>query len=202
MQDFSLDSVVDSLAEDILSVSDRGRSAIFGASGEAMLVLLGEVERRTSQQWTFPKARLALDVIFRFVTGLSGPDEYPDLRRDLLRSGPHGHDLDSPWSTYAQDVITCIDAALVASSVSGEEEFQPNWIQFALEPLVVSLAARGYDVEFEPVPPGGSPLQAELDVAVEFLRSALQSVSSAGHIGESEYRSMIRNAKVLVPPFR
>jgi hypothetical protein len=122
------------------------------------------------------------------------------LRRSLFRSGPHGNDLDSPWSTYAQDAITCIDAALAACSTSGGEEFQSNWIQFALEPLVVSLAIRGYDVEFDPVAPGGSPLQVELDEAVDFLRRALQIMSGASLVEESDYRLLIRSARVLIPP--
>ena len=134
------------------------------------------------------------------MTGAFGAAERIDLRQSLLQSGPYGNELDSPWSTYAQDAITCIDAALVASSVSDEEEFRPEWIQFALEPLVVSLAARGYDVDFDPVPPGGNPLQLELDAAIWFLRSAVSSMSRIGLLAESDYRLLIRDAEVIVRP--
>lgn len=200
MANFDLDAAIDGLMEDVSSLSDHGRAAVFGACGEAMLPLLGEVERRTAQRWTFPEARPALDIVFGFVTNGSGPSEHPDLRSALARSAPHGNDLDSPWSTYAQDAITCIDAALVASSGNGGD-FRPQWIQFSLEPLVVSLAARGYDVEIDPVPPGESSSQMEVDAAVDFLRDAIDRVSGSDAISVAEYRLLIRDARVLVPPF-
>ena len=198
MANFDLDAVVYALADAISSVSSLGRSAVFGACGEAMLPLLEEVERLTLRRWTFPEARPALDVVFDFVTGNIESAERADLRGSLMRSGPHGNELDSPWSTYAQDAITCIDAALVAAS-GDVEEFQPKWIQFALEPLVVSLAARGYDVDFEPVPPGGNSLQMELDAAVDFLRSALAWAKRVRSCNAAEYQNLIRSARVLVP---
>ncbi|NBE81699.1 hypothetical protein [Micromonospora rubida] len=126
--------------------------------------------------------------------------DYGDLRDRLLASGPNGHELDSPWSTYAQDALTCIDAALVASSLSAEE-FRDVWIEFAVEPMVASLNARGYDVWHEPVPAGGSPLQVELDNVVEFLTEAAVRLSRSDEVTSSDYAELIREAAVIRPPF-
>lgn len=199
MTDFDLDSTIESLSNSISHLSMRAKAALFGVCGEVLSPLLDEVERRTSSKWTFPDARSALDAVASFATGRAEQSDHQELRQRLFASGPHGHELDSPWSTYAQDAITCIDAALVASSTSGDQDFRPMWIQFALEPLVASLDARGYDVEYSPVSIGGNPLQMELDLAVDFLRSAISKLSGSTAITTLDYSQLTREAQVIVP---
>jgi hypothetical protein len=199
MDNFDFDSTVAALAAMVMALSDRCKAAVFGACGEATLVLLAEVEERSSRRWTFPGARPALDVVADFVTGGAKLAESAHLTDLLFQSLPNGHELDAPWSTYAQDAVACIHAGLIVASASSEERFRPEAIQYALEPLVASLAVRGYDVDIEPLPRGGSPLQRELDGAVDFLYDALTNLADRESLSLSMYKSLIRQANVLIP---
>lgn len=176
----------------------RSTATLFGACAEALVPLLDEVERRTSGKWTFPAAQVALDLVSGFVEGGSSQGDHRELRQRLLAAGPNGHELDSPWSTYAQDALTCVDAALVAASTLGERDFKPIWIQYVINPLVVSLDVQGYDVESSPGPAGGNELQVQLDRAVTFLHSAAARLSLQ-EIDLVTYRELVEEAEVIRP---
>jgi hypothetical protein len=116
-----LDSISATLAESVSVVSFRGKAALFAACGDALAPLLHEVELRTVGRWLFPDVSEALDISEKYAVGTIVEGDYRHLRERLIASAPNGHELDSPWSTYAQDVLICLDAALVASSVSASE---------------------------------------------------------------------------------
>ncbi|GGO01694.1 hypothetical protein [Micromonospora parathelypteridis] len=198
MANFDLGSTVQELTFAVEPLSLRLKSALFGACAEALMPLLNEVERRTSAKWTFPDARVALDLIPGFVEGGSAQGDHLQLRQRLLDSGPNGHELDSPWSSYAQDALTCVDAALVAASTLGGRDFKPIWIQYVINPMVVSLDVQGYDVEFSPVPRGGSELQVQLDRVIEFLHSTAARIS-VEPMNREAYGELIEEAAVIRP---
>ncbi|MFG1938763.1 hypothetical protein [Micromonospora tulbaghiae] len=198
-QIFDIDSTVRELAVAVESLSARAKAALFGACGEALQPILAEVSRRTLGRWVFEDAQVALDRIRGFVDGSQAPGDYAALRQRLLESGPNGHELDSPWSTYAQDVLTCIDAAVVAASVRYESDFKSVWVQSVINPMVVSLDVRGYDAEFEPVPVGSTELQAELDRAVSFVFSVVADLSDGESVSRDVYEGLVQRAVVLRP---
>jgi hypothetical protein len=201
MSVFSLNSTVDGLVEAVNPLSMRPRAALFGACGTVLLPLLEHVERMTAQKWSFPSAREALTIVADYATGMAAEGDYADLRRLLFASGPNGHELDSPWSTYAQDALTCIDAGLVASSVTGQRDFRASWIFSALEPMVTSLNDRGYDVEFDAVEIGSTDLQREIDSAVAFLFSAVTDLLNTQEVSPVVYAQLIEEAFVIAPSF-
>jgi hypothetical protein len=197
---FDLDSAIGDLVSATSPLSVQTKAALFGACGTALLPLLGEVERVTSGRWSFPAAHASLIKIAEFAVGAASAGDHAEARRLLLESGPHGHELDSPWSTYAQDVLICIDAGLVASSVAGQSQFKSEWVYSALEPMVTSLSDRGYDVEFDPVDPGSTDLQREMDAAVGFLSDAIVDLSHFKSISSAKYVELAEGARVLLPP--
>jgi len=197
---FDLDSAVDSLVEAVSPLSMRAKAALFGACGTALLPLLDQLERATAGRWSFPAAREAVDLIANFATGTIPEGSYEVTRRFLLESGPNGHELDSPWSTYAQDALTCIDAGLVAASVGGRHEFRPAWIFSALEPMVASLNDRGYDVEFDAVETGSTDLQREIDIAINFLSASTTRLARLEEVSPVAYARLVDEALAIVPP--
>ena len=198
---FDLDTSVDDLMDVLAPLSMRSKAALFGACGTAMLPALDELERVTAGKWSFRSAREALAPISEFATGSAPESEFTELRRRILESGPNGHELDSPWSTYAQDALTCIDAGLVAASVGGQQEFRTAWVFSAMEPMVASLNERGYDVEFDPVETGSTDLQREMDATVDFLSSAIARLSGLSEVSSAVYVQLIDGARAIVPPF-
>jgi uncharacterized protein YjaG (DUF416 family) len=54
------------------------------------------------------------------------------LRR-LEALTPSGERFDSPDSTYAQDVVVCVDAAV--RSLISQEVLDGNWVEYAVEPV-------------------------------------------------------------------
>ncbi|MEU7943083.1 hypothetical protein AB0C50_00205 [Micromonospora taraxaci] len=198
MADFDLDSTIEELALSVESLPMRSKATLFGACAEALVPLLDEVERRTSGKWTFPAVRIALDLVSGFIEGGPAQGDHRELRQRILAAGPNGHELDSPWSTYAQDALTCVDAALVAASTLGDRDFKPIWIQYVINPMVVSLDVQGYDVEFSPGPIGGNELQMQLDRAITFLHSAAARLSLQ-EIDFVTYSELVENAEVIRP---
>ncbi|MGK5442002.1 hypothetical protein ACSNN7_09280 [Micromonospora sp. URMC 105] len=198
MANFDLDSTIQHLALSLEPLSSRARSALFGACAEALAPLLDDVEQRTSAKWSFPDVRIALDLVRDHVVGGAPQGDHTELRQRLLDSVPNGHELDSPWSTYAQDALICVDAAVVAASVA-DGDFKPIWIQYAIEPMVVSLDVQGYDVEFAPVPVGGNELQAQLDRAVEFLQAATSRLVDPLTVDRSSYAALVKEASIIRP---
>ena len=43
--------------------------------------------------------------------------------------------VEAPQSTFAQDVVICIDAAVRAATTT--ENVKPAWVQYALEPITM-----------------------------------------------------------------
>jgi hypothetical protein len=197
---FDLDSAVDGLVEAVSPLSMRAKAALFGSCGTALLPLLDHVERATAGKWSFPAARAAAGLIADFATGTIPEDSYEETRQILLESGPNGHELDSPWSTYAQDALVCVDAGLVAASVNGRDEFKPAWIFSAVEPTVASLNYRGYDVEFDAVDIGSTDRQREMDAAVDFLSAAIVRLARLDEVSSVAYAQLVNEAQAIVPP--
>jgi hypothetical protein len=57
----------------------------------------------------------------------------------IASATPHGDDFDAPDSTFAQDAAICVDAALRAAF---GQQLNPQWIEYALEPMTAALAVR------------------------------------------------------------
>jgi hypothetical protein len=182
------------LVDSLSAVTFRGKAALFGACGSALRPLLDEVERYTAGRWTFPDVTTALGVARDFATGVADEDEYDDLRRLLIEAAPHGHDLDAPWSTYAQAVLICVDAAVVASSRSAASEFKPSWIQYALEPLVSAEFAGAMNGSGRE---GHS--RSPLTIAVDYLQGAVARLVGSGPLSSDEYAQLAEDALVIRP---
>ncbi|MFD6562640.1 hypothetical protein [Micromonospora profundi] len=198
MANFDLDSTIQELARSVEELPIRSKAALFGACAEVLVPLLDEVERRTSSKWTFSATRIALDLVPPFIEGGSAQGDHLELRKRILAAGPNGHEHDSPWSSYAQDALTCADAALVAASTLGDLDFKPIWIQYVINPMVVSLDVQGYDVEFSPGPVGGNELQVQLDRVIAFLHSATARLSLQA-VDRVTYRDLVEEAEIIRP---
>jgi hypothetical protein len=149
-------------------LSLRGKATLFGVCGYALLPMLREVEERFMRRWTFPDAERALLVSKEFAVGEVPAQDNRELRDRILESVPNGHDLDSPWSTYAIDASVCIDAAIVAASADLQALFRPSWLYYVLEPLAVTLSPNSYELA-----PALLSKGSRLSVAVDFLGKSI-----------------------------
>lgn len=194
MNEFDLSQFTQPLEGQLTELSFRCKAALFGVCGYALLPTLRLIEERFMHRWTFPDAERALLMSRAFSVGASPVCDCNALRDRILRSVPNGHDLDSPWSTYAIDASVCIDAALVASSVDLHCQFMPSWLYYVLEPLAVALSPSGYGLAPELLAAGG-----RLAVAVDFLADAISELSGIDKVTDKQYETLLRSAAVISP---
>jgi hypothetical protein len=158
------------------------------------------VEELSGQRWVFPSVEPALRLIEEFAIGLTGAADHSGIRAALAAEIPHGDDLDSPWSTYAQDALICVDAGLAAASISDHP--MPIWIQYGLEPLSTSLQLRDEDLvrsrgeEYWRREVVSDPDMAK---AIAFLRRVTGELSERADVSLSEYHRIATEASVLRP---
>lgn len=109
--------------------------------------------------------RQELDGIWSALGGVSaGPDAESLARLDLI--SPDGEIFDSPDSTYAQDVVICVDASIRA--LLANEKLKGEWSEFAVEPVCTMACERitGYlSVEGEERAQVETQIVKDLDVA-------------------------------------
>jgi uncharacterized protein YjaG (DUF416 family) len=112
-----------------------------------------------------PLLRQELDGIWSALGGGStGPNAESLARLDLI--SPDGEVFDSPDSTYAQDVVICVDASVRA--LLANEELKGEWSWFAVEPVDTMACERitGYlSVEGEERTRVETQIVKDLDVA-------------------------------------
>jgi hypothetical protein len=195
-----MDFEIRGLSNSIDRVESRGKAAIFGACGRALLPLLRSVEAQTNGRWTFSDVDLALDLIEEFATGLAEAADHADLRARLMGTVPHGHDLGAPWSTYAQDALICTDAGLAAASATDSPK--SIWIQYALEPLMASTQIRDSDVirsRGEDYWSRGIVNDPAMATALAFLRSAIAEVARNARVNHADFGRLVEEATVLLP---
>ena len=129
----SLDAALAKLVDGVSELSRRQAAAVFSLCGEALFPLYEEFVRETG--WGDPAAVLAAKTLaLDFAIGgeVRNPEAL-DLLEKLASASPDGEEFDAPGSTYAQDVVICVDAALRATIDS--EPIRPEWIEFAVEPI-------------------------------------------------------------------
>lgn len=129
----SLDAALAKLVDDVSGLSRRQTAAVFSLCGEALFPLYEEFVRETG--WGDPAGVLAANTVaFDFAVGGEVLNtEALALLETLASASPDGEEFDAPGSTYAQDVVICVDAALRTTIAS--ETIRPEWIEFALEPI-------------------------------------------------------------------
>jgi uncharacterized protein YjaG (DUF416 family) len=64
----------------------------------------------------------------------------PNLLEKLGEITPHGDDFPSPDSTYAQDAVICVDAAV--RGLTGDVSLDGAWIEYALEASRTKVTSR------------------------------------------------------------
>ncbi|WP_146164010.1 hypothetical protein [Pseudosporangium ferrugineum] len=188
------------LADMLSGVTPRGKATVFALCGKGLAPLLNLVESHTDGRWAFPEAQDAIAEVEAYAMGRSAGRNHAALRSRLMESVPHGHDLDSPWSTYAQAALTCIDAGLAASSVL--DTCKGIWIQYSIEPLVTSLQYRDEEIV---ISQGEAFWEREILTdramvnALDFLRRIVSSVERGVPLPEVQYRELVRESVVLIP---
>ena len=109
--------------------------------------------------------RQELDGIWSALGGVStGPNAESLARLELI--SPDGEFFDSPDSTYAQDVVICVDASVRA--LLANEKLEGEWSEFAVEPVRTMACERitGYlSVEGEERTHVETQIVKNLDVA-------------------------------------
>jgi hypothetical protein len=191
-----LNAEINNLAEALKGATAQGTAATFGVCGRALAPLLEKVEQRSGGRWRVPDLPLALARIEEFASGSAAPGNHRELREQLMSEIPDEH----PWSTYAQDVLICVDAGLVAASA--EERPKPIAIEYALEPLVAFMENRDADtirvygrnrwnVQIIEDP--------AMEAAIGFLRNMIAEVSQAASVDSVTYNRLVGDAGILRP---
>jgi hypothetical protein len=174
----------------------QGMAATFGVCGRALTPLLEKVEQRSGGKWRVLDLPLALARIEEFASGSAARGDHSGIRERLMGEIPDEH----PWSTYAQDVLICVDAGLLAASAEGRPK--PIVIQYALEPLVAFMQNRDagvirvYGINHWSVKITEDPVMAN---ALEFLRNLIGEVSRAGSVDSATYSRLVGEAGILRP---
>jgi len=123
-------------------------------------------------------------------------------RSDLEKITPHGDDFDSPDSTFAQDSVACVDAALVA--LSSRWKTAPAVVEFAIEPVQIAVCQK--ETGFEDLGTGPEAEAWENAVVdnpklkddLALYSSLLNSLESKAELSKqdiSELRELARNTK-------
>lgn len=200
VNDGSLRAEIKILADQLSIVSPQGKATVFALCASGLTPLLDLVEARTGSQPQFAEAKAAIAQVEAYALGFALARDHSALRARLMGSVPHGHDLDSPWSTYAQGVLICIDAGLAASSVF--DSCKPIWIQYSIEPLVTSLQYRDEDILISQ----GEELWGRqilgdpaMESALLFLRKIILLSERETPLLEVRYRELVSDARVLLP---
>ena len=191
-----LNAEINNLAEALKGATAQGMAATFGVCGRALAPLLEKVEQRSGGRWRVPDLPLALARIEEFASGSAAPGDHRELREQLVSEIPDEH----PWSTYAQDVLICVNAGLVAASA--EERPKPIAIEYALEPLVAFMENRDADtirvygrnhwnVQIIEDP--------AMEAAIGFLRNMIAEVSQAVSVDSITYNRLVGDAGILRP---
>ena len=194
---YGLYAEIKDLAKSLEGATAQGMAATFGVCGRALAPLLEQVEQRSGGKWRVPDLPMALARIEEFASGSSAPGDHSEIRERLLMGEiPDEH----PWSTYAQDVLICVDAGLEAASTEGRPK--PIVIQYALEPLVAFMENRDagiiriYGNNHWSAQIIEDPAMAN---ALEFLRDLIVEVSPAVSVDSGRYRRLVSDARVLLP---
>lgn len=195
------DEVLRGLSAAVGGLSRRAQTALFALCGEALQPLFEQFHRESG--WGDPTVlEQGLSSAWRFAFG--GRPIGTDLLDELGANIPHGDDFDSPSSTFAQDAVICIDAAVRAAAGT---DVDPMWIEYALEPSTTAAALTGRGL----VDVGSSaedeawrssllenPLVAE---PISFLREATSALGQWDVTDRESTISTLRaRAAVLLPP--
>jgi hypothetical protein len=141
----------------------------------------------------------------RLAIGFALGDPYVEdsgLQERLQGSALHGDSLPALNSTYVQDVVICADAAL--SAALPDQQVEGIWIEYALDPLVSSLAERDLGV----VDIGSSDAELEwrddmfsdplMMAAIRFVEDSIQSLEVNG-VALALVDELVLRGAVLLP---
>jgi hypothetical protein len=179
----------------------QARAAVHAAIGQALLPLYERFVERFA--WGDTGAlREGLAVAAEFALGNTAGNDRDELLDNLDRATPHGDDFPSPDSTYAQDAVIMVDAAVrYAAGQPGD----PAWLWYAFEPLLNALTEQRHGAlsvssaeedewfaEILDVPAMAAALQAvdQMIARVEGLQEVPRSTQAA----------LVPSALSLLPP--
>jgi hypothetical protein len=208
-----VDAEIAELAVAADRLTPRGTAVVFGVCGRALAPLVEQVEQRSGGQWTVPDLGPALDLIRAFATGSAEAEAESEAESEAKAEAESGacdwlrarlnqavSADEHPWSTFAQDVLICVDAGLAASS--GDDRPQGRLIQFALEPLLAVLEdqdtelIRSYGQRHWRREISKDPAVA---TALGFLHELIAKASHAVSVDSHEFRALVGDAAVLRP---
>lgn len=196
------DEMLDRLIMQMSNLSRPGLAAFFSVASESLFPLYERFF--ISEKWgNLSVVRDALDVAIECaVAGEGVPNA--GMLRELEKVTPHGDDFDSPWSTYAQDVVICIDTAL--RFLMGEADAQIGCVEFVLEPLRTAIAIE----QLGCVDPGSSPDELDwfenlpndprMRRALEFLEAVIGALINKT-LTTNLIKSLGGEGRVILYPF-
>lgn len=199
---YDLDVEIRALADSLEGLTLRGKAVIFGVCACALAPLVELFEQRSQGVFNFSDLDLALNLIEEFAIGSAEATDNGEIRERLMSTVPHGDELTMPWGAYVESVIICADAGLGAASI--ESHPKSIWIQYALEPLMVSMQAR----DFATIRAHGDVYwlativnDPYMVIALTFLRGVIARLSREGSVNRLGYRRLVGEAAVLRPAY-
>lgn len=130
-----LDEEIELIERALAALRRAQFAAFFAACGERLLPLYSSFS--SAEAWGDPKQlRDGLDVVWSHLSGGALPD-VPRLLENLEAVTPHSDDFETPASSYAQNAVICVDAALRA--IWPKEQVDPSWVQYPVETVKVAI---------------------------------------------------------------
>lgn len=142
-----------------------------------------------------------LEAVWKVLSGLPGAGVQGGIQR-LEVLTPSGEGFDSPDSTYAQDAVICVDAAVRA--LTPGESLNSGWVEYAIEPVKTKVSVRksGYmSMEGEVAEAWEAQLMADPELAI-FLKDCedlIARLESATNILNIDSLRMEARSKAIQP---
>ncbi len=186
-----LDSWIADFARKLDKLPRRSFGLFFAYLAERLMTLYLAFERK--HRWgDAAELRRVLDLVWSELEQPTSAASSSMLRR-LEALTPSGEEFDSPDSTYAQDVVVCVDAAV--RSLVPSETLAGDWVEYAVEPVKTraSIRSTGF-ASVEGADAVGWEMQLMRDPAVaEFLADCEALLSRLQTAGNGLTASQLRN---------
>lgn len=134
MSESSLSEAIHRLQSQVAGLSRRQQAAFFAGCAEGLLPLY--CSNAPTAEEHIQMLRGVVGVAWSFVEGGTALLQSTEILANLEKTMPNER-VEAPQSTFAQDAVICLDAAIRAASTN--EKVDPAWIQYALEPITMMV---------------------------------------------------------------
>jgi hypothetical protein len=133
MPESNLSEAILRLQSEVAALSRRQQAAFFVSCAEGLFPLYASANTPDGNKELL---RRVANIAWSFVQGGVPLSDSKALLAALEMAIPDER-VEAPQSTFAQDVVICLDAAIRAATTN--EAVNPAWVEYALEPITMAV---------------------------------------------------------------